>query len=211
MLTLEAKIKMFWETVKPHGLPHNPFKSCVVPRPIGWISSISASGQVNLAPYSFFNGVSGEPPMVMFGAEGNTNERTKDSLKNVEETGEFVCNMATWGLRDQMNISSANVAANIDEFDLAGLETEASVMVKPPRVKAAPIHMECVYFKTLDLPSNTPGVRNALVTGQVVGIHIDDHVMVDGIIDIERIMPLARMGYKDYTHVEKVYSMIRPK
>jgi len=202
---------MFWETNKPHGLPHNPFKSCVVPRPIGWISSISASGHVNLAPYSFFNGVSGEPPMVMFGANGNTDERTKDSLANVEETGEFICNMATWDLRDQMNASSASVDANVDEFDLAGLETQPSQLVKPPRVKAAPIHMECVYYKTLDMPSDTPGVRNALVTGQVVGIHINDDILVDGLIDIERIMPLARMGYKDYTRVEKVFAMDRPK
>jgi len=202
---------MFWETDKPHGLPHNPFKSCVVPRPIGWISSISASGHVNLAPYSFFNGVSGEPPMVMFGANGNTDERTKDSLANVEETGEFVCNMATWDLRDQMNASSASVDADVDEFDLAGLETQPSKLVKPPRVKAAPIHMECVYYKTLDMPSDVPGVRNALVTGQVVGIHINDEFLVDGIIDIERIMPLARMGYKDYTRVEKIFAMERPK
>ncbi len=202
---------MFWETDKPHGLPHNPFKSCVVPRPIGWISSISASGQVNLAPYSFFNGVSGEPPMVMFGANGNTAERTKDSLANVEETGEFVCNMSTYELRDQMNASSAQVDADIDEFDLAGLETEPSQLVSPPRVKAAPIHMECIYYKTLDLPSETPGMRNALVTGRVVGIHIKDEFLIDGIVDIERIMPLARMGYKDYTHVEKIFSMTRPK
>jgi len=202
---------MFWQTDKPHGLPHNPFKSCVVPRPIGWISSISASGHVNLAPYSFFNGVSGEPPMVMFGANGNTDARTKDSLANVEETGEFVCNMATWDLRDQMNASSAAVDANVDEFDLAGLQTEPSELVKPPRVKAAPIHMECVYYKTLDMPSDTPGMRNALVTGQVVGIHINDDFLIDGVIDIEKIMPLARMGYKDYTRVEKVFSMERPK
>jgi len=202
---------MYWETDKPHGLPHNPFKSCVVPRPIGWISSIDAKGQVNLAPYSFFNGVCGEPPMVMFGANGNTAERTKDSLANVEETGEFVCNMSTFDLREQMNASSASVAADVDEFDLAGLETEPSQLVKPPRVKAAPIHMECVYYKTLELPSDTPGMRNALVTGRVVGIHIRDEFLVDGIVDIARIMPLARMGYKDYTHVEKIFSMIRPK
>jgi flavin reductase (DIM6/NTAB) family NADH-FMN oxidoreductase RutF len=202
---------MYWQTDKPHGLPHNPFKSCVVPRPIGWISSISASGNVNLAPYSFFNGVSSEPPMVMFGANGNTDARTKDSLANVEETGEFVCNMSTFELRDQMNASSASVDAEVDEFELAGLETESSQLVKPPRVKAAPIHMECVYYKTLDMPSNDPAVRNALVTGRVIGIHINDDYLVDGIVDIERIMPLARMGYKDYTHVEKVYSIIRPK
>ena len=149
--------------------------------------------------------------MVMFGANGNTDERTKDSLANVEETGEFVCNMATWDLRDQMNASSASVGADIDEFDLAGLETETSQLVRPPRVKAAPIHMECIYYKTLDMPSDTPGVRNALVTGQVVGIHINDDFLVDGIIDIEKIMPLARMGYKDYTRVDKVFTMERPK
>jgi flavin reductase (DIM6/NTAB) family NADH-FMN oxidoreductase RutF len=95
MPTSKAEIKMFWEVDKPHGLPHSPFKSCVAPRPIGWISSINASGKVNLAPYSFFNGVSVKPPMVMFGAEGNTKDRTKDSLANVQETGEFVRNMAT--------------------------------------------------------------------------------------------------------------------
>ena len=149
--------------------------------------------------------------MVMFGANGNTAERTKDSLANVEETGEFVCNMSTFALREQMNASSATVDADVDEFDLAGLQTEPSQLVKPPRVKAAPIHMECVYYKTLDLPTDTPGMRNALVTGRVVGIHIRDEFLVDGIVDIERIMPLARMGYKDYTHVEKIFSMTRPK
>jgi len=201
---------MYWETDKPHGLPRNPFKSCVVPRPIGWISSVSTDGHVNLAPYSFFNGICGEPPMVMFAANGSTNARTKDTLANVEQTGEFVCNMATWDLRDQMNVSSAAVDADINEFELADLDMQPSQQVKPPRVKAAPIHMECVYYKTLDLPNDVPGTRNALVTGQVVGIHIKDDFLVDGIIDIEKIMPLARMGYKDYTHVEKIFSMTRP-
>ncbi len=202
---------MFWETDKPHGLPHNPFKSCVVPRPIGWISSLSARGQINLAPFSFFNAVSSEPPMVMFGANGNTGDRTKDSLGNVEETGEFVCNMSTWALRDQMSTSSASVGSGINEFELAGLKTEPAQMVKPPRVADAPIHLECVLFKIVDMPSDTPGVRHAMVIGQVIGVHIKDDVLTNGIVDIERIMPLARMGYKDYTHVEKVYPMERPK
>jgi flavin reductase (DIM6/NTAB) family NADH-FMN oxidoreductase RutF len=202
---------MFWETDQPHGLPHNPFKSCVVPRPIGWISSLSANGTLNLAPFSFFNAVSSEPPMVMFGANGNTKDRTKDSLSNVEETGEFVCNMATWELRDQMNTSSASVGAEVNEFELAGLETEPAKLVKPPRVKSAPIHLECVLFKVVDMPSDNPGVRHGMVIGQVVGVHIKDEVLKDGLVDIERIMPLARMGYKDYTHVEKVYPMERPK
>jgi len=201
---------MFWETNKPHNLPHNPFKSCVVPRPIGWISTQNRDGKFNLAPYSFFNGISAEPPMVMFCANGNTRDRTKDSLANVEETGEFVCNMATWELRDQMNISSAPVDTDVDEFDLAGLETEPSQLVRPPRVKAAPIHLECVLFKTLDLASDAPDIRNTLVTGRVIGIHINDACLVDGIIDIERIMPIARMGYKDYTSVEKIFSLVRP-
>lgn len=202
---------MFWETDQPHGLPHNPFKSCVVPRPIGWISSLSANGTLNLAPFSFFNAASSEPPMVMFCANGNTRERTKDSLSNVEETGEFVCNMATWELRDQMNTSSASVGADVNEFNLAGLETEPSQLVKPPRVKSAPIHLECTLFKVVDMPSDNPDIRHAMVIGQVIGVHIKDEVMTDGMVDIERIMPLARMGYKDYTHVETVYPMDRPK
>jgi len=203
---------MFWNTSEPHGLPHNPFKSCIVPRPIGWISSISADGDVNLAPYSFFNGVCGEPPMMMFGANGNTTSRRKDSLANVEETGEFVCNMSTWDLRDQMNTSSASVGADINEFDLAGLEMEPSELVKVPRVKVAPIHMECKLFKVVDLPSENPSAyTNAMVIGHVIGIHINDNVLVEGMINIEGIMPLARMGYKDYTHVEKVFTMDRPR
>jgi len=203
---------MFWNTKEPHGLPHNPFKSCVVPRPIGWISSVSANGDVNLAPYSFFNGVCGEPPMVMFGANGNTKSRTKDSLANAESTGEFVCNMSTWALRDQMNTSSAGVDADVNEFDLAGLEMEPSELVNVPRVKASPIHMECRLFKVVHLPSENPeACTNAMVIGHVIGIHISDHVLKDGLVDIESIMPLARMGYKDYTHVEKVFMMERPK
>ena len=201
---------MFYKIGEPHGLPHDPFKSCVVPRPIGWISTIGADGTVNLAPYSFFNGLAGEPPMVMFSSNGKQPFGPKDSLPNAEATGEFVCSMATWDLRDSINLSSAPEAPEVDEFELTGLETEPSELVNPPRVKAAPIHLECVYHTTLDLPCDIEGGRNALCVGRVVGVHIDDEFLVDGKVDIARIKPLARLGYQDYTIAEKVFAMPRP-
>ncbi len=201
---------MFWKTSEPHGLPHNPFKSCVVPRPIGWISSISADGYINLAPYSFFNGVAGEPPLVMFSSTGSPPRASKDTVSNVEATGEFVCNMATWELRDRINASSAPAPSETNEFELADLEMAPSKLVKPPRVKIAPIHMECIYVDTMELPCDTPGGRNALVVGQVIGIHIHDTYMSDGMVDITKIRPLARMGYQDYTSVENVFTLNRP-
>ena len=203
---------MFYETAgNQHGLPHDPFKSCLVPRPIGWISTISPDGVVNLAPYSFFNGVAGEPPMVMFATNGKQPHGAKDSVANAEATGEFVCNMATWELRQEMNRTSAPVPPEEDEFALAGLETEPSELVKPPRVKAAPIHLECVYHTTLDLPCDIEGGRNALCVGHVVGVHIRDEFLIDGKVDIARIKPLARLGYQDYTVVEAVFPLKRPE
>ena len=198
---------MFYETKdNKHGLPHDPFKSCIVPRPIGWITSMSADGIVNLAPYSFFNGVSSDPPIVMF----SNNGPAKDSLVNCEATGEFVANLATWELRDQVNETSAGVGPEIDEFTLAGLEIEPARLVKPPRVKAAPIHLECRYLQTVDLPSGTPGTRNAIVLGRVIGVHIKDEVLTEGMVDMTKIQPIARLGYMDYTRVDLVFTMLRP-
>ena len=119
--------------------------------------------------------------------------------------------MATWELREQMNATSAPVGTDVSEFELANLQTEPSKLVKPPRVKATPVHLECVLFKIVDMPSTSSEYRHAMVIGQVIGVHINDQFLKDGIVDIERIMPLARMGYKDYTHVERVYPMDRPK
>ena len=201
---------MFYKIGSPHGLPHDPFKSCIVPRPIGWISTISPDGVVNLAPYSFFNGVAGEPPMVMFATNGKQPHGAKDSVANAEATGEFVCNLATWELRQEMNRTSAPVPPEEDEFALAGLETEPSELVKPPRVKASPTHLECLYHTTLELPCDIEGGRNAICVGRVIGIHIQDEVLTDGKIDIGRILPLARLGYQDYTVAEKVVQIIRP-
>ena len=201
---------MFYKIGSPHGLPHDPFKSCIVPRPIGWISTISPSGVVNLAPYSFFNGVAGEPPMVMFATNGKQPHGAKDSVANAEATGEFVCNLATWELRQEMNRTSAPVPPDEDEFALAGLETEPSELVKPPRVKASPTHLECLYHTTLELPCDIEGGRNAICVGRVIGVHIRDEFLTDGKIDIGRIRPLARLGYHDYTVAEKVVQIMRP-
>ena len=202
---------MFYKIGGPHGLPHDPFKSCVVPRPIGWISTIGADGAVNLAPYSFFNAVATEPPMVMFSSNGKQAHGTKDSVANAEATGEFVCNMATWDLRDPMSQTSRPVPPEVDEFELAGLETQPSELVKPPRVKASPIHLECVYHQTLELPCDIEGGRNAICLGRVVGVHIRDEFLTDSKVDIARIKPLARLGYQDYTVAEKVLILSRPK
>jgi flavin reductase (DIM6/NTAB) family NADH-FMN oxidoreductase RutF len=201
---------MFYETaLNNHGLPFNPFKALVVPRPIGWISSISKNGAVNLAPYSFFNGCHTLPPVVMYGVEyGGKNTRLKDSLRNVEETGEFVVNMVTFDLRHAMNQTATH--AEIDEMEAAGLEKAPSRLVKPPRVAASPVHLECKYLQTVNMPAPTAGAQGAVVFGQVIGIHIRDDVIVDGRVDYRKIRPIARLGYMDYTVVDEVFSLNRP-
>jgi len=203
---------VFYRTdVNDHGLPHDPFKACVVPRPIGWISTMSPAGVHNLAPYSFFNGVATAPPMVMFASNGLQPHGAKDSLANVEETGEFVANLATWDLREAMNRSSAPLGPDVDEFAFAGLEALPAKLVRPARVAGAPVHLECVHHQTVDLPSNEPEGRNAIVIGQVVGVHIEDGLISDGILDLSRVQPLARLGYFDYTVVNEMFSISRPR
>ncbi len=202
---------MFYETKDHHGLKHNPFKSLVVPRPIGWISSQDGNGVVNLAPYSFFNGVATEPPTVMFSSNGVHSEGSyKDSVKNVRDTGEFVCNLATWETREAMNTTSAMVARSVDEFELSGLTPVPSELVKPPRVKESPVHLECTYLQTVELPCDKPGQSNLVVFGQVIGIHIDDNIISDGMIDMNVFKPIARLGYFDYSVVDNVFTMRRP-
>jgi flavin reductase (DIM6/NTAB) family NADH-FMN oxidoreductase RutF len=203
---------MFYEPRKKnHGLKHDPFKSCVVPRPIGWITSLDAQGNVNLAPYSFFNALSTDPPFVMFSNNGVLPRGAKDTILNIETTKEFVCNMATWDLRFEMSETSAPAPFGANEMTLTGLEAEPSALVKPPRVKAAPIHLECVHWKTIELPSSHPKVYNAMVIGEVIGVHIRDDVLTDGIVDIAKIKPVARLGYKDYAVVERPFTMLRPQ
>ena len=202
---------MFYESKDHHGLEHNPFKSLIVPRPIGWVSTLDGDGVVNLAPYSYFNAVVSEPPTVMFASEGTHTEGDfKDSATNVRETGEFVCNLATWELREAMNATSANVARSVDEFELAGLTPTPSRLVKPPRVKESPVHLECTHLKTVELPSHDPERPSLVVFGRVIGIHIDDSIIRDGMIDMKVFKPIARLGYMDYTVVETVFTMRRP-
>jgi flavin reductase (DIM6/NTAB) family NADH-FMN oxidoreductase RutF len=199
---------MFYETSRnDHGLPHDPIKSCVVPRPIGWISTLSAAGGLNLAPYSFFNLVATNPALVMYASNGRTPYGDKDTLTNISETGEFVVNMATWDQRDEMFRSSAVLPPEVDEFAHAGLSTLPSKLVRPPRVAGAPIHLECIHHQTLELPHDDPGGRNALVIGRVVGVHIDDAVIQNGRVDLGLIQPIARLGYGDYARVDTIFSM----
>jgi flavin reductase (DIM6/NTAB) family NADH-FMN oxidoreductase RutF len=205
---------MFYETRDPaggHGLKYDPFKSLIVPRPIGWISSQDRNGVVNLAPYSFFNAVADAPPIVMFSANGAHREGGwKDTVKNVQETGEFVCNLATWETREAMNATSATVARSVDELALAGLTPLPSRLVAPPRVAESPAHLECRHLRTVELPSDEPGQPNLVVFGQVVGVHIDDRILRDGRVDSSAFRPIARLGYAEYTVVERVFSMRRP-
>ncbi len=194
-----------------HGLAHDPFKSCVVPRPIGWISTISPEGVSNLAPYSQFQNLTFDPPYVMFAANQNTLGKRKDTTMNAEQTGEFVYNMATWDLRDAMNRSARETAFSEDEFDLAGVTKAPSKRVKPFRVAESPIHMECRYHQTLRLPgSGTMGTVDIII-GQVVAVHIkDEFIAEDGKIDIPKIKPIGRLGYYDYTVVDNRFEMIIP-
>lgn len=199
----------FYEPSKGHGLPHNPFKAIVAPRPIGWISTIDLQGRVNLAPYSFFNAFAETPPVIGF----CTSHVRKDSVNNSDATGEFVANFCGAELAQEMNISSASVEPGVDEMKLAGLEAAASTLVKPPRIARAIAALECKLISTTQL-KNAKGelIDTWLTLGEVVGVHINDEFLKDGIFDTAAARPLGRCGYKgDYVEVNTLFEMIRPK
>jgi flavin reductase (DIM6/NTAB) family NADH-FMN oxidoreductase RutF len=200
---------MYYEPGKTeHGLRYNPLKGCVVPRPIGWISSMSKDGLVNLAPFSFFNLLSYDPPYVCFSAAGNVKDHEpKDTVVNIEETGEFVYNLATWNQREQMTKTALIVDRGVDEMAAAGLEPLPSKLVRPPRVGGAPVHFECKYHQTVILPGNRPVSFHRVVFGKVVAVHIDDDVITDGVVDVLKMRPISRLGYKDYTSVDSIFQM----
>jgi flavin reductase (DIM6/NTAB) family NADH-FMN oxidoreductase RutF len=205
---------MFYEpSADPKALPLaiDPFKSLVVPRPIGWVTSISPDGAINLAPFSFFNAVGDSPPVVAFAPQGSKPDRPiKDTLANVMATGEFVCNLATYALRDKMNETSARLPAGVDEMHAAGLSPAPSRLVKPPRVAESPAQLECRLLQVIDLPTWDPAERQALVIGQVIGIHIDESLIKDGRVDIVSAQPIARLGYSLYATVDNSFRMPRP-
>ena len=202
---------MFFDDHRKHGLRHNPFKALVAPRPIAWVSSLSAGGVANLAPFSYFNACADRPPTVMFAPNNpRPDGEGKDTLRNIEQTNEFVVNLAGYDLREPMNLTSAHVDASVDEFELAGLTPAPSVHVKAPRVEEAPVSLECRFLTRLRLPSDHPAIENNVVIGQVVGTHIADRIVRDGMIDMAAYRPVARLGYMDYTSVETVFEMLRP-
>ena len=202
---------MFYKTSEPHGLPHDPFKSCIVPRPIAWVTSIHPNGAINLAPFSFFNALASDPPIVMIAFTGyHQHGGEKDTLHNIKTSGEFVVNMVPLALKDAMNTTTAPVDHGVNEMELAGLTAEPSALVKPPRVAEAPIHLECEFFQEIELPCTLENSINRTILGKVLGVHINDAVLTDGLIDLDKIKPLARLGYQEYTAVDNVFKMTRP-
>jgi flavin reductase (DIM6/NTAB) family NADH-FMN oxidoreductase RutF len=198
---------MFYDAIKnDHGLRYDPFKAIVAPRPIGWVTSMSAKGEINLAPYSYFNGVSSRPAMIMFSSEGR-----KDSIAFVEETREFVCSLTTWDQRDEMNATAAPLPRGVNEMERAGLKPAPSRLVKPPRVAGSPCALECKLLKIVNLDDiDGKKTERFVVFGQVVGVHIEDRFIKDGRLDTAAMKPIARCGYDEYAVVTEVFSMERP-
>lgn len=188
-------------------LPHDPLKAIIAPRPIGWIGAISARGELNLAPYSFFNMLSSPPTaLVMFSSEGK-----KDAVTFAEETGEFTCSLATYELASQMNLTSTPLARGDSEFAHAGLETAPSQIVRPPFVKGAAAALECKVVSVIELADiDGRKIDRYMVIGQVVGVHMDDRFVKDGRFDIAAARTIARCGYADYAVVDTVFSIQRP-
>ncbi|HAA75302.1 TPA: flavin reductase [Candidatus Latescibacteria bacterium] len=202
---------MFYEPSSGHDLPNNPLNALIVPRPIGWISTLGPDGTPNLAPYSFFNAVAYDPPQVMFAAtSGHRSGGPKDSVMNARKSGEFVVNMATFALRERMNASATPAPREVDEFEHVGLTTAPSAIVSTPRVAESPAHLECRTNQVINLPSDDPDDGNTLVLGEVVGVHIDDRFIVDGKVDLMTIGPIGRLGYLDYVEVNNRTAIERP-
>ncbi len=187
-------------------LPHDPFKAIIAPRPIGWVTTRSASGLVNLAPYSFFNAFCDRPPIIAFSSAGY-----KDSVANVAETGEFVWNMPTYPLRDAMNKTAAPLPRGESEPDYAGIKMVPCRLVAPPRVKASPACLECKLIEVKRLNDRHGAVLDTwLVLGEVVGVHLDQAYVKDGVLDMAAMRPIARCGYMDYVTADQPFSMDRP-
>lgn len=187
-------------------LPHDPFKAMVAPRPIGWVTSRSAKGEINLAPYSFFNAIADRPALIAFSSNGH-----KDSVAFIEDTGEFVWNMPTFALRDAMNATGAELARGRSEPDFAGLEMAPCRLVAPPRVARSPAALECKLVEVKRLADRHGTALDWWLTiGEVVGVHLDERYVKDGVLDMAAMAPLARCGYADYVVADRPFAMERP-
>ena len=197
----------FYEPSRGHGLPHDPFKVIVAPRPIGWISTRDAAGLLNLAPYSYFNAVCDRPPMVMFSSAG-----WKDTVSNIKATGEFVCNLVTRSLAEQMNLTSASLPHGVSEFEFAKLDAAPSRIVMPPRVAEAPAALECRLVQIVQLHgADGSALEQYLTIGEVVGVHINRAYLKEGLFDLLATHPVQRAGYTaDYTEATTAFKMMRP-
>lgn len=196
---------------EPSGLPHSPFKSCTVPRPIGWLSSVSPEGKENIAPYSQWQNLTFDPPMVMFSANHYPDGRRKDTVLNAEQTGWFVWNMATYALREEVNKSAMALPNGESEWDHLDVTKEFADNHPIPMVKESPVKFECKYLSTHRLNGNSNVGNIDIVFARVEKIHIDDEVLTpEGLLDIPKIQPIARMGYYDYTVVKETFEMRVP-
>ena len=199
---------MFFETNQSHGLKHHPFKACVAPRPIGWVSTVSEDGIGNVAPFSFFNGVAQNPPQLMIAVNGATpHSPTKDTLQNIENTKEFVVNIATYDLKNQMFRTAAPEHPCTDEAEVAALEMAESKLIKPKRIQNSPIALECRLTQVVNLLSTSGKEKNTAIFGHVIGMHIDDDVIVDGLVDLTKVNPISRLGYKDYATLGEIFQL----
>lgn len=199
---------MFYRPEDGHGLPHNPFNALITPRPIGWISTRSAEGVANLAPYSFFNGVAYVPPQVMFATTSGKADQDvgKDSLANIRETGVFCVNIVAEAAQDAMNASSETLPKDIDEFAHAGVAKADCTTIACDRVADAPAAMECRMTQIVQVEGET----NYVVFGEVTGFHLRDDCIVNGKFDATVYRPLSRMGYRDYSVIQDVFELSRP-
>jgi flavin reductase (DIM6/NTAB) family NADH-FMN oxidoreductase RutF len=196
---------------EPCPLPFSPFKSCTVPRPIGWLSTVSPEGVANLAPYSQWQNLSFDPPMVMFAANQYSDGRRKHTVENAERTGWFVWNMATFALREAVNLSAMEWPEGVDEFAKAGVTKAPCIEAPGPRVAESPAQFECRYLSTHRLRGSSSHGWVDVVYGEVLKIHVADDILTpEGKLDIPRIRPLARLGYYDYTSVTEVFEMRIP-
>lgn len=197
---------MFYDAIRnDHGLPLDPFKALVAPRPIAWISTVSSDGIANLAPYSFFNAFADDPFYIAFGSGGR-----KNSLANIETSGEFAVNLVSYELREVMNTTSAEVPAHVSEFELAGITPAPCRLIKAPRVAESPATLECRHFQTVALPDDNGRANDFLVIGRVVGIHIADAFIEEGRVNTAKMQLVARLGYSEYTTAAPAWRMRRP-